>query len=210
MAYEYDGFYARFDTASKRDGEALNGADFLTGDYFVIEIRIEDGKSVVWLVNKFGADLGFLNNDDSRRVQLSIARQQTVKALLSYIAYTSDPEPGHYWGEVAIVSYDPQYEEQLGQFCTKVSNKLKEGVRPVLELSSPDVKRLLEEPHWMVKENLPLPKFPLGTAVIKSHQSLLDKTIEQGRKGNIGCYIVSWAFIIAAVVGAFLAIRGLL
>ena len=37
-------------------------------------------------------------------------------------------------------------------------------------------------------------------AVLKDHQSMSEKMIEQGRARNKGCYVVSWAFIIVVVL----------
>ncbi|MEG0777193.1 MAG: hypothetical protein RR381_07005, partial [Raoultibacter sp.] len=42
------------------------------------------------------------------------------------------------------------------------------------------------------------PRVP-GTAILKSHRKLSEGLIECGRKGNIGCYVVSWAFILGFV-----------
>ena len=50
------------------------------------------------------------------------------------------------------------------------------------------------------------PQKAKGTAIMKSKRSLNERMIEQGRKGNIGCYIVSWAFFFALVA---LAVFGL-
>ena len=46
-----------------------------------------------------------------------------------------------------------------------------------------------------------MPKRNPGTAIVKSHRSITENMVEQGRKGNIGCYVVSIAFIVVVVVG---------
>ena len=34
---------------------------------------------------------------------------------------------------------------------------------------------------------------------MKSHRKMSEKMIEQGRKGNKGCYVVSWLFLLLLI-----------
>ena len=43
------------------------------------------------------------------------------------------------------------------------------------------------------------PKGSGQTVILKDHRSIHDKMLDKGRSGNVGCYIVSWAFIFAVI-----------
>ena len=57
----YFGTYARFDTASKKEGSLLVGADNLVGDRYDIEFVTADGVTTAWMRNRFGARTGFFD-----------------------------------------------------------------------------------------------------------------------------------------------------
>ena len=65
METTYTGFYARFDTPSKKDAAVLLGADNLVGDLFDVEFVTEEGTAVAWIVNRFGHRVAFLDAIDS-------------------------------------------------------------------------------------------------------------------------------------------------
>ena len=200
MDQSYLGFYARFDTPSKEVGSLLMGADNLVGNDYTVEFRTEDGRVVAWLLNKFGAEVGFLDVDGSRKLQLANAREQKIRALLSFVAYSDEPDPGHYWGEMAVFCYSPSCETEMNAFIDRIAAKLAEGVRPAIDLGSLAVRKVMEEPGWIPSETVPLPKKERGMAILKDHQSMSEKMIEQGRAKNKGCYAVSWVFIIIVVL----------
>lgn len=203
MDYTYDGFYARFDTVSKDAGSMLMGADTLVGDVFSVDFRTdESGKTSAWLVNRFGGDLGFLNAADSYRLQVAAARGQNVRALLSFVAFTEEQGPGPYWGEVAIIC-TPSDQPVFDEFVSTLSKSMASGVRPAVSLGEPELRKLVESGgSWLPNDRVALPNFKPGTAVVKSNRSITDNIVEQGRKGNAGCYAVSIAFIAVLVVGA--------
>ena len=196
----YEGFYARFDTPSKKVGSMLMGADTLVGDDLKVEFRNEKGKVVAWLLNKFDAEVGFLEADGSLKLQLANARGQEIRALLSYVAYSDMPDPGHYWGEAAFMCFNPAYADEMNAFANRVGKRMAEGVRPAIALGSSAVSKIFNEPDWMPEETVPFPKKERGMAILKDHQSASEKMIERGRAGNKGCYAVSIAFIVVVVL----------
>lgn len=201
MDQRYRGFYARFEAPSKKIGAILTGADSLVGDRFEVLFKVEDGVTVAWLKNRFGAEVGFLNAEDSRKLQLASARDWTICALLSYVAYSDSPDPGIYWGEAAFICFDPKYDEECQTFVEKVGAKLADGVRPQIDLGSQGIDKIMEaKGNWLPSKNLPRPKTKTGTAILKSRRTTSEKMIEQGRAGNKGCYFVSYAFIVIVVV----------
>lgn len=200
MDQSYEGFYGEFDTPSKEVGSLLMGADNIVGNDYELEFRTEDGRVVAWLKNKFGADAGFFDAESSRKLQLANARGQKIRALLSFVAYSDLPEPGHYWGQMAVFCFNPAYETEMNAFVDRVAQRLSEGIRPNINLGSQAVKKIFDETDWLPSDTVPLPKAGKGTAILKDHQSMSEKAIEQGRARNIGCYVVSWAFIAIVVI----------
>ena len=42
---------------------------------------------------------------------------------------------------------------------------------------------------------------------MKSRRKMSEKLIEQGRKGNKGCYVVSWLFLLLVVAGLLFGLK---
>lgn len=206
MDQSYEGFYGRFDTPSKAIGSMLLGADSLVGDDFKVEFRTEEGRVVAWLRNKFDAEVGYFDIDASRKLQLANARGQKIRAVLSFVAYSDMPDPGLYWGEMAVFCFNPAYEAEMDAFVDRVRARMAEGVRPNIDLKSEAVRKVFDEPDWIPSDTVPLPQKEKGMAVLKDHQSMSEKMIEQGRARNKGCYAISWAFIIIVVAAIAFAI----
>ncbi len=196
----YFGTYARFDTKSKKDASVLLGADNLVGDRFDIVFEKENGISRAWMQNKFGALIGFFDENLSRELSILAARGWKLQALLSFVAYTDTPEPGHYWGQAAVICFDPAHETAFNEFITGVAKRLADGVRPDIEFGDQAAAEIIESNGaWQPKQTVPFPAKSTGTVFMKKHRKLSEKVIEQGRKGNKGCYIVSWVFLLVVV-----------
>ena len=206
MDHVYQGFYARFETASKKDGSLLMNADNIVGDYNEVFFKTENGRVVAWVKNKFGAEVGFLDVDSSRKLQLAAARDLKITALLSFVAYSDNPDPGLYWGQVAVFCYSPLDADIVEPFIKRISEKIADGVRPDIDLSTDGVNKIFNEPGWIPSETISLPKKETGMAILKDHQSMSEKMIEQGRAGNKGCYTVSIAFIVVVVIAVLYGI----
>ena len=207
--YSYEGYYARFDTLSKKEGSQLMGPDNIVGDDYEVFFKTEDNKVTAWLKNKFDAEIGYFDVDTSRKLQLANARDQRIRAILSFVAYSDTPDPGCYWGQMAVFCFNPLNEKEFDDFVDRCARKMGEGIRPRIDLGSQAVQKIINEPNWIPSETVPLPKKETGSSVLKSHQSISEKMIEQGRARNIGCYIVSWAFIAAVVIGILFGLHAL-
>lgn len=204
----YFGTYARFDTKSKRDAAALLGADNLVGDQFDIVFENEDGATVAWMKNRFGALIGFFDASTSRQLQVLAARGWTLKALLSFVAFTDSPDPGHYWGEAVVIGYNPQWEQAFSHFVGTLGTRMTNGIRPDVALGEQGIEQVIESNgSWSPKKTYPLPEKKAGTVILKSRRKFSEGLIEQGRMGNKGCYAVSWAFLLALVVGVLFALK---
>lgn len=208
QAEHYFGTYARFDTKSKKDASVLLGADNLVGDRFDIVFEKQDGVSVAWMRNKFGAMIGFFNPEFSRELSVLAARGWNLQALLSFVAYTDTPEPGHYWGQAAVICCEPTLEHAVDIFMDGVSKRLSDSIRPEVGLGEQGVEQLLEhEGDWQPKKTVPLPERKTGTVIMKNRRKMSEKLIEQGRKGNKGCYAVSWIFLLLVVAVAIFGLK---
>lgn len=197
----YFGTYQTFQTESREDGAALVSANNIIGDRYEIECTIEDGIQKAWLVSRFGLRVGYFDPSFSRRLSILKAEGKTLVGVLSLVAFSQEPEPGYYWGEVALFAYDPNYAEEINSFNSGVSSLLGKGVRPRVSFGEEAVSKIIESGgSWMTQEREPLPKQKKDMSILKQKRSFSDDMIEQGRKGNKGCYILSWAFLIALVV----------
>ena len=202
MDQSYEGFYARFESENKSSGSLLMGPDNIVGDDYEVVFKTEEGRVVAWLNNKFGAEVGFLDANSSRKLQLAKARDQKIRAVLSFVAYSDMPDPGLYWGQVALFCFNPAYSKEMDAFVDRVAEKIGEGIRPDINLGASAVAKIFEDENWVPKDTVPLPKKEMGMAILKDRQSVSEKMIEQGRAGNKGCYAVSWVFIALLVVAA--------
>lgn len=203
MSQPYFGTYETFDTSSKDKGGALMSADNLVGDIYTIDLELSEDGHKAWMVNRFDKRIGFFNPGFSRKLSVLAAEGLTLRAILSYVAFDSEPEPGHYWGDAAVIAYSPAHEAAFEKFIAQVSARMGDGVRTKVDFESEGVKRIIESNgNWVPKQTVSLPAKRKGSVVMKSRRSMLDKLVEQGRARNTGCYVGSWLFlvIVAALI----------
>lgn len=196
----YYGTYARFDTVSKRDAAVLIGSDCIVGDTFDIQFRPHEGATRAWIVNPFGTDIGYLDKKMSHRLNVLAAREWNLKVIMSCVAFTDQPEPGHYWGEVALLCYDHSHEEDFDAFVVETAKQIGKGIRPKLDLETQGVASIIESHGtWQPKQRVPLPSTNKNTAIIKKSRGTLDFLVQKSREGNKGCYALSWIFLLGLV-----------
>lgn len=192
----YFGTYHRFETASKNDGVLLTGADNFIGDEYEIVFK----EDTAWMKNRFDALVGFFDKDFSRQLRVMDARGWKIKALLAIVAYTDHPEPGNYWGEAAVLAYDPAHAEAFDAFAAGIAKTLGEGIRPEINLGEQAIEKVISSKGaWVPEQRSAFTGKEAGTVVMKSRRKMSEKLIEEGRKGNKGCYFVSIAFIVVVV-----------
>lgn len=197
---KFFGSYERFSTPSKKEAAVLLGADNLVGDRYDIVFKTENHVSVAWLKNRFEGEIGFLNARVSRTLSVLAARGWKLNAVLSFVAYSDIPEPGEYWGEVALICYDPVLEASFFPFVGTFGADMVDGNRRSLKLNDHELQRIIDSNGaWLPSTKIKLPTLDKGTAFIKTRRSFTEKMVELGRKGNKGCYLVSWFFILCLV-----------
>lgn len=205
---QYFGTYQTFETVSKKDAAVLLGADNLVGDRYTIEIELDGDAHKAWLISRFDQRIGFFDGNFSRRLNILKANGLELTAILSFVAYTDMPEPGHYWGEMAVIAYNPAHKEAFERFITTVCTRMFDNVRTRVNFDAEGVERIISSGgSWVPEQTVPMPSKKKGTVIMKSKRSVSEKLIEQGRKGNKGCYVVSWAFIIALVAALLFGLK---
>lgn len=206
--HTYFGRYVDFQTASKKDASVLLGADTMVGEILSIERELEDGVHRAWLINNLGARIGYLDPKISRELSLQMAKGLDINAVLSFVAFTDHPDEGHYWGQVALIGYEPAQKDVFDPFLHSVATRMAQGLRTQVDLGPDAVSHIVEsEGAWLPQQTLPLPEKTKGTAIIKYRQGLNDRLITQGRSGNKGCYVASWVFLLAAVALALFSLK---
>lgn len=205
---KYFGSYERFSTPSKKEAATLLGADNLIGDHYDIVFKTQDHKSIAWLRNRFGEDIGYFNDAVSRRLSIMAARGWKLNAFLSFAAYSDLPDPGEYWGEMALICYDSSIDSFMDTFINEYSQQLAKEQRLALNLNENELRHIQESNgRWLPTTAIKLAKLEKGSAYIKTKRSFTEGMIEHGRKGNIGCYIVSWLFIFGMVAAVILGLK---
>ena len=204
----YFGTYQAFKTPSKKDAADLMGPNNLVGDRYSVNCTLEDGVHRAWLVNRFGARVGYFEEDFSRKLSLLAADEMELVALLSFVAFSEQPEPGEYWGQMAVIAFAAAYAEEFGPFVADASKLLAKGIRPKLDFGAAGAEKVIESKgSWMPSEREPMPAKEKGMAILKSRRGFTDGLVEAGRSGNKGCYILSWAFLLALVAAVIVGLK---
>lgn len=192
--------YARFETLSRNEGAALMGANHLIGDIYTLEAELlEDRSYRYWMVNRFGAKVCFLAADQEARVQNLLARQWTVRALLSFVALSQEPDS--YWGEVILLANDPHYDEAFNTFALNLRELMAKGIRPAVDFTEQAARQIIaSKGSWLPADRVGAPKVDKGSALVKTSRSASENMIEAGRQGRTGCYAATWVIWIVVAV----------
>ena len=204
----YFGTYQTLRTVSKKDAAVLMGSNTLVGDRYRINLTMDEGVHRAWLINKFNETIGYFDDGFSRELSLFAAEGLELVGILSLVAFTETPEPGEYWGQAAVIGYSPHYAEEFNRFIDGVCGLIGKGIRPKLALKGPAVDEIINSNGtWLPSEREPLPEKQRGMALLKTRRGFIDGLVEAGRTGNKGCYILSWAFLLALVAAIIIGLK---
>jgi hypothetical protein len=204
----YFGTYQTLRTVSKKDAALLMGSNTLVGDRYAIECVLEDGRHRAWLINKFGERIGYFEEDFSRTLSLYKADGMSLVGVLSFVAFTETPEPGEYWGQAAVIAYSPAYEAEFNRFINGVGSLIGKGIRPKLSFEGSAVDEIISSKGtWLPSDREPMPDKERGMALLKTRRGFIDGLVEAGRSGNKGCYVLSWAFLLALVAAVIFGLK---
>lgn len=200
----YFGSYARFVATDKKMGASLSGPDNAVGDVGSVEFQLDDDKrQQAWLKNPYGAFIGHLDPLMSHKLALYQAKGWEIRYVLSFTAFSDGGEACGYWGEAAVIAFAPRYTEQFEQLVAAFARRAGDGLRPDPDLNANAIEAIVADPDsWQPGAKVKMPQGSGRTAILKDHRTLHDKVLDQARRKNPGCYVVSWAFIIALVAFA--------
>lgn len=207
------GTYARFEVPATDQVGALMGRDNIVGDQYEIVIKYGEGGTQgthAWMHNRFGADIAFFDEETSYKLQVLLAQDKTVKAILSFVAATEQEDgTSLFWGEAAIVAYDKRYESEFETFIQKICDKMSDAVRPDIALSPSGIDQVISSKGaWMPEGTVPMPEGKSRAyALLKDDRSIGDKLVEQGRKGNPGCYVFGYGAIAFFIIAIILVVK---
>ena len=204
----YFGTYQTFRTVSKKDAAVLMGSNTLVGDRYRINLTMDEGVHRAWLINKFNETIGYFDDSFSHELSLLAAEGLELVGILSFVAFTEAPEPGEYWGQAAVIGYSPHCSEEFNQFIDGICGLIGKGIRPKLALKGSAVDEIIDSNGtWLPSEREPLPEKQRGMALLKTRRGFIDGLVEAGRTGNKGCYILSWAFLLALVAAIIIGLK---
>lgn len=204
----YFGEYARFSTENKESAAVLLGADCIVGDPFSIDLRPFMGTTRAWIQNPFGADVGYLDPQTSYKLDVLATRGWSINVIFSLVAFTDSTHGGSYWGEVALICFEPSLSADFDPFISNIAKLISKGIRPKIDFGAQGV-RSITESHgsWEPTQRVQFPKTDQNTAILKKSCSMMDSLVKEGRKGNKGCYLVSWAFLLAVIAAAAFSLK---
>ena len=207
----YQGTYVRFKTEDRDTAMGWMSLDNAVGDLYTIESKYENGMRSDWIVNAAGQEMGLLDAKFADKLDLMRARGWDIATILSFVAFTEakDDEPGLYWGEVAVIAYDPNYSKAFTGFVSRMQKEMGNGIRPDLKIGKNGLSEIVKtDGDYLPSGRKPLPQRQKGTAFVKTERSANEKLVEQAKKGNKGCYAATYLFyavlIFAVIYGVHL------
>ncbi|MFR4803546.1 MAG: hypothetical protein ACLT98_09635 [Eggerthellaceae bacterium] len=198
----YFGAYVRFQTVDKRSGAAIAGPDNAVGDCGEIVWQLDEKKrQQAWLKNRFGQLVGYLDHADSYKLAIYRAKGWTIRYVLSFTAYSETPGPAS-TGAGGRHRHAPRYADEFDAFVRALPARRRTGRARSRSRRRRRCKRSGRPDGWEPSNKVKIPKGSGRTVILKERRSAHDKLLDKGRSGNIGCYIVSWAFILGLVAFA--------
>ena len=195
--------YVRGFANNKEQAAKLFNSDNIVGDLFQIKTNIKDGKHTSSIYNKFGESPVFFNEEISREIEILKSKNMNIVGILSLVGFSEDKSEereSNYWAEFLIIAYPKNYSEEFNNFVNNASKKLSNGTRPDVSLNKQEVEKVIStKGQWFPSKTKKMPKKEKGTVFLRTRKTFKDRIIEQGRKKNIGCYIVSWVFLLLFV-----------
>ena len=99
------------------------------------------------------------NNHDSYNAAVMAAKGWELHYVLSFTAYSEEPEPGEYWGQVALIAFAPRYAEEFNVFLKAFAKAAGDGLRPDPKLSNDSIVSVLANPaEWKPSSKIKIPR----------------------------------------------------
>lgn len=198
MAEKYFGKYMTFTSEDKNDGVMFLGPDHVVGAPYTVEFKHTDDGTVAWCKSQHGGTICHFDEKGTDELSLCFARDWTVHLYLSFVAWDEDPEPGRYWGQMAVVAYDKSLAAEMEVFEKNLQKALSNGTRPKLSMGEGALEQLINtKGAWFPTDREKKPKLTKRQAMVKDQQTMNDRIVEGSRSGNKGCYAGTIVFYIA-------------
>lgn len=195
------GTYATFTVADTTLVGTLLGADCIVGDELTAREEWKNGKRVVVISNKFGCDLGYIQNDFFiEQFSLAHARGWQTSLRLASLYFDQNPHPGTYGGEVVFLAFEQTVAESFIAFSQVIGQKLANGIRPTVDLSSHGVEQVIASQGQWIPNTRQAPLQKEGRIFLKSERSLNETLVDLSRRRAPGCLIAGWGFIIFLIL----------
>lgn len=158
--------------------------------------------------NHQGQVVGFLPEICARRVCDLAQAGWIVRVSAWALMYNSADKRYHV--EAAVIAYEPQYASQLDAFVDGCFDRMGNGERPDIKLSSKQFDAALADPgSYKTLKTTGRPKAKKNEAYYKDSRSAAEKMAIEGSRNNPGCWVGTVLFyvvligIIAAIVWFF-------
>lgn len=203
---DFIAIYVKGVAKNKEQAAKLLNSDNIIGDLYEVKTELVEAYHKAFPINKFGESPVLFDKETSRSIDLMKAKGLNIVAFLSTVGFTEtnakekQAKLSNYWGEFLIIGYNNLYKRELEEFFKKISENLANGKRPDLNINKEEFRKIIRSKgEYFPKKIISVPKKIKGTVYLRTRKTIRDKVIEQGRKKNIGCYIISWVFLLSLV-----------
>ncbi len=205
----YEGFYARFNPDDDEGYRLLAGANCIIGTNLYPVFASDDGENpTVHIEARHEQHLARFDRKTSERLNQLKQRGWVIQLNLSAVFYE---ESSHrFWGEVAVMTYDPQANcdlVALKTFINHMVRRIRGGEHPNIALSQKQFEQVMESKgSWYLTRPVPLPATKSGEIIFKRKMSPTEHLTEAAANGNKGCMVTGilfWIAVIAAIIWWF-------
>jgi hypothetical protein len=205
----YEGFYVRFDPDDEEGYRLLAGANCIIGTnlYPVFESEASDNP-LVSIDARHAQHISQCDRKTSDRLNSLKRRGWVIQLNLSAVFYEESSQ--RFWGEAAIIAYDPQANCDLlaiKTFINHIVKRIRGGEHPNPALSQKQFEQVLESKGaWYLTKAVPFPTTKSGEIIFKRKMSPAEHLTEAAANGNKGCMVTGilfWMVVIAAAVWWF-------
>ena len=198
----YFGSYTRFQTPDKQTGAIIAGSDYAVGDCGEVVWQLDEKKhQQAWLKNPYGQTFAYLEPFGFVQAgHLSRQRFGKYDTCSASPPTAKNPTPASTGARRRFFAYSPRHADRFDRFVKVFAQTAADGSRPDPALNPASIAKVIADPEsWNPSNKVKIPKGSGQTVILKDHRSIHDKMLDKGRSGNVGCYIVSWAFIFAVI-----------
>lgn len=199
---EFFGTLERVTVIDKKANNALSGGEGVIGCRVSFEFTQDgEGNPFVKVLSPNGVSFGGFSPEFSQTLTELHDSGRVCTGILSLVGFT-DGEG--YWGEFAVLAYNPDEADAWETFITTLAEKYAQGHRPDIDITQKTSRHIVETGGtWCDLKKAKDPKLKGGEAIVKRHRTARDNLVDQAVKGNKGCWVgtvVFWVAVAALIV----------